>query len=107
MRTKNKPNEDLFDAVESGDLELAKSALDRGADVNAVNSYCDTALMRASQYGYTNIVKLLLNRGANVNIKTDNGWTALMIASDYGYQGIVDLLELHWSKNKKLKEKVK
>jgi ankyrin repeat protein len=86
-------NADLFDAVEDGDLKEVKSALNQGADVNAMNAYGWTPLMVASLNDYTVIVKLLLESGADANVKDDEGSTALNVARSYGYHDIVDLLK--------------
>ena len=70
----------LFDECmkESPDMELIKNILELSpVDVNLQNSGGDTALMRASWYGYPQIVKLLLERPeTDVNLQTKNGWTA-------------------------------
>ena len=48
-----------------------------------------TALMRASNIGYTDIVEKIISSGADVNIKNGNGVTALMFASLNGHTDIV------------------
>jgi len=52
-------------------------------DVNKVNIEGQTALIYASEYGYSEIVKLLVDVQADVNIQKNNGWTALILASTY------------------------
>jgi ankyrin repeat protein len=52
----------------------------------------DTALMEASEYGYTDIARVLIKAGANVNAKNKYGETALVIA--YQSQPDDDMAEL-------------
>ena len=93
----------LFDECmkESPDMELIKNILELSpVDVNLQNSGGDTALMRASWYGYPQIVKLLLERPeTDVNLQNKSGWTALMKASWKGRTGIVNLIKAHPSYN--------
>jgi hypothetical protein len=71
----------LFDAIDSDNLERVRAELANGADVNAVNEYSLTALMRASLRDRPEIVKLLIEKGANVNAVDQFGGTALMKAT--------------------------
>ncbi len=52
----------------------------------------ETALMAASEKGYTEIVKLLLDYGAKVDLQDVLGKTALYKASEKGHQEVVKLL---------------
>lgn len=52
-------------------------------NVNMVDSYGNTALMLASDYGHTHLVKILLNNGADPNIENKNGWTAIDFATGF------------------------
>jgi serine/threonine-protein phosphatase 6 regulatory ankyrin repeat subunit B len=86
-------NEDMFKAAKNGDIEMFKSALDDGADVNDDSGFeLKTALGYASGGGHIEIVKLLLDNGADVNVKNKDGTTALMAASYEGRLEIVKLL---------------
>jgi len=51
-----------------------------------------TALMGASEYGYTEIVKLLIEEGADVNAQDYMGYTAFNFASKEGHTEIIKLL---------------
>jgi ankyrin repeat protein len=80
----------LHGAVFGGETEIVKLLLDRGADVNAVDSNSgasgETALHIASQgeaKSAPDIVGLLLGSGADVNVKDDEGTTPLMNALDH------------------------
>ena len=59
--------------------------MDRGANINAKNSYGWTSLMFASSAGYLPIVKVLLDRSASIGIKNTVGKTALILASMTGH----------------------
>ena len=108
-------NAGLIKAAREGDAVAVQAALDAGAGVNAsadqgvpalmaaaregrdVNArdtiYGATALMMASNSGYTDMVKLLLEKGADVNAKdTKLGTTALWVAAANGHADIVKLL---------------
>lgn len=51
-----------------------------------------TALILASDKGYTEVVKALLEAGTDVNIKSKNGNTVLIFASAEGHTEIVEAL---------------
>jgi len=59
----------LLSAVENGDKNLAKQALDRGADVNASDHYGVTSLHYAAARVDKEIASLLMNYGADVHMK--------------------------------------
>jgi ankyrin repeat protein len=112
----------LIDTAKKGDTARVKALIDKGANINAKDKNGRTALMWASEKGYTEIVKLLrekgaigtikidlyliesaqkgdiagvnalLNKGADVNAKDKDGWTALMEASNNGHTEIVKAL---------------
>src|SRR5215468_6313186 len=69
----------LMVAAETGSLDAMKMLIDRGADVNARNTYGSTALM----WSVTDPKKarLLLEHDADVNVTARSGRTALIIAS--------------------------
>ncbi len=59
-----------------------KNIIHAGADVNANDDNGDTALIIASENGYTDIMKILLDAGADVNVKNKDGDTALMLTTE-------------------------
>ena len=80
----------LLTSSTCGSLEIAKTSLGQGANVNARGYRGRTALMIASECGHFEIVTMLLNHGADVNLQSeDNGWTALVFASLFGHLDIV------------------
>ena len=76
------------------DLSLISSlAGTHGANVDAVDEYGDTALMKAAWNGHTDIVNALAgSHGANVDAVDNEGRTATMWAAQYGHTDIVNAL---------------
>lgn len=83
----------LLIAVENGNIEEVKNALDNRADANVKNRNGASVLYIAANQGRTEIVKLLVDAGANVEFKFHDGnVSSLQRASWFGYTGIVKLL---------------
>ncbi len=83
----------------NGDFETVRYYVEKGDDINAIDSYGWTPLMWASYYRHVNIVNYLLEKGAKPNVQStyaygslQKGSTALMIATYYGHDDIVRLL---------------
>jgi ankyrin repeat protein len=72
----------IFEALRQGDLNGAKSLLDRGASANTRNDAGETPLMYAALYSDAAGIKLLLDRGADPNAASAKGVTALMWSVD-------------------------
>ena len=81
-------------AWSSGNTEIIKLLLGKGADVNAKESrFGATVLAFASSDGHTEIVRLLLENGADINAKDNvNGYTALIEATFNNNIEVVRLL---------------
>ncbi len=102
------PYEMLFEGAKNFDIELIKSALKRGANVNAKDYFGDTALILISKSPtvdvinindrdftpeeIVNLIKLLLDTNADPNIKGGMSITALMHAVHLGNLEIVKAL---------------
>ena len=83
----------LTRACSAGNINLVKSLLDQGADVNWKSPIGgDTPLAMAAMMDRTAVVQLLLDKGADVNLANSDGWTPLMQAALRGYEDMVRLL---------------
>lgn len=60
-----------------GSNEAVKSLLEKGADVNQVSSFGDTALMEACMWLNEEAIQLLLKKGADPNAQNKDGETPL------------------------------
>ena len=74
---------------EARTLEVAKTLVEHGADIEAVNMYGGTPLIYHSDCGRVDIVKYLLSVGANKEAKNNDGKTAY----DVGNSQIRELLK--------------
>jgi ankyrin repeat protein len=95
----------LMRAAFSGDIELVKVLLSRGADPKIVSRDNETALMAAGGTGFIpgyskgrtpaerlEVVKLLIDLGIDVNAADDYGITALMVAANIGDVPIIQYM---------------
>ena len=95
----------LMRAAFSGDLELVKLLLSKGADPNIRSKDYETMLEAAAGLGFIQgyskgkpsaerleVVKLLVGLGADVNAADDYGITALMAAANMGDVSIIKYL---------------
>jgi hypothetical protein len=64
-------------AVGSGDREMVRLLLEKGATANFKNEHADTALMAAARTGNVEIIRALLAKNADVKAKDRDGRTAL------------------------------
>ena len=90
-------DEELFDACEHNNVEKAREAIEKGANVNAKDKDGSTPLMIAvfmiaAFNGNVELAKLLIERKADVNAKDNNGWTPLIEAAFHGNVELVKLL---------------
>jgi ankyrin repeat protein len=94
----------IHDAARNGNLAGVQAELDKGADVNAKDTYFfmdsgdgfiipyyeRTPLHEAAMEGHKEIVELLITKGADVNVKSADGTTPLHFA--VRHKGIPELL---------------
>ncbi|EQC24975.1 TKL protein kinase [Saprolegnia diclina VS20] len=82
----------LCDAARDGKLDVIRSCLDDGADVNCTSNTRWTPLHVAASQGQYGAVGLLLTRGAAIAAKNDDGETPLHVAALHGHLAVVRLL---------------
>ena len=95
IRTQPDPLDlELTRAATHGDVEAVRSALDRGAAIDATDSHGlrGPALEKAAAKGHGDVVELLLARGAAIRIVRGVGQFATHLAAVGGYSEIVRML---------------
>ena len=85
----------LHAASGEGNLDVVRSLLDNGVNVNERDGHHATPLYWASWKGEYEAAKLLIKYGADVNCREKEGWTPLHAASYDGYLEIAQLLLDH------------
>lgn len=99
---KNKLNEELLIASQSGNLELVKYLLtspnlEQKANIYTLDYFNKSPLMLACQYGHLELVIYLLTspdlkEKSNINSENFKGWNSLVVACDEGYFNIAKFL---------------
>ena len=87
--------ESIFDAAESGDLELVQKIVKadpKTAKMADPNRNGNTPLHVAARFGQKAIVAFLLANKADPNAKDEEGWTPLHLAAYAGFSGAATLL---------------
>lgn len=79
-------------ASAAAQIDVARSLIERGADVNARQQGGFTPLHEAAASGKLELARLFLDHGADLNAKTDDGKTALTLAIEARQEAIVKLL---------------
>ena len=82
-------------AISSGNKELIKEIIDRGAQLETWGMHKRTPLIKAAAKGDSEMVKMLIDAGANINGRSDFGSTALLQATEAGHLSVVKLLLRH------------
>ncbi len=91
-RMGNRRPMNFLEAAAKGNIQVVRSLIAKGANVNVSNDDETTALMFAAGNGNTAVVQLLLSKGANVDSQNTSGNTALMAAVYAKSLPIVQLL---------------
>jgi len=65
-------------------IEIAKSLIENGADVNQKDEHGRSPLMHMANWGHFDLVKSIMEKGAEIEVKDDKGITALMYGSRNG-----------------------
>jgi len=82
----------LHDAAAAGDVAQIQQYVDKKADLDAVDSFGFTPLMRAVRFGHVEAAKALVDGGANPNLAGGEGTPPLCQACTTGNKEIVDVL---------------
>lgn len=82
----------LMSAAQQGNTQIARSLLNKGANINTQDGYGKTPLIYAVEGGHIDTVKELLKHNAQVNVKSKNDFTPLMYAAKNGNIEIVRAL---------------
>ena len=88
----------LFYRTDSSSLEIWKSLIGSGVDVNAVNQKGETALMKAAYAGRAHHVRFLLNHDADPTIRMPDESTALDKADDDEIRELLEKAIVDWKK---------
>ena len=84
----------LMTAACNGHLDICRLLIDKGAQVEAINSIGWTPLHQAARYGYVGIVRLLCDRGADVEARDNDDRRPLHLAAYWGHISVVkELIE--------------
>ena len=87
------PEDNLWGAARSGDLDGIKRYLSEGADINELSPQIQMSpLAFATMMGHTKAAELLIQLGADVNIKHEDGGTLLHLAVFVGRAEVAELL---------------
>ena len=87
------PEDNLWGAARTGDLDGIKRYLSEGAEINELSPDTNiSALSWATMMGETEAAKLLIERGADLNVRQEDGGTPLHIAVALGRAEIAELL---------------
>jgi ankyrin repeat protein len=95
VNTPEKEQPSLYTASENGQLDIVRSLLDGGSDVNATYENRMTALHVASYKGKLEVAKLLIVCGAYVDSRSRAGWTPLHLALRESHLEVTRLLLDH------------
>lgn len=80
------------DAILSGNADRVRALLESGCNINALDRYGQTAMMKAAHKGHTDVVELLVQRGAELNHTAKFGLSALMLAVIADHPDVVRIL---------------
>jgi ankyrin repeat protein len=79
-------------AAENGHKKLVQLLIEKGFQLDSIDSDGWTALQRAARNGHKGVVRQLLEKGADVDTKHSDEWTALHKAAENGHKKVVRLL---------------
>ncbi|KAH9073507.1 hypothetical protein EDB83DRAFT_78369 [Lactarius deliciosus] len=85
----------LHSASEAGHVQVVRSLLEYGGDVDARGYWNQSPLQFASFNGHLDVVRCLLDHGADTRYRDGEHWTPLSHASEQGHLEIVRVLLEH------------
>ena len=85
----------LHSASESGQVQVVRSLLKFGVDVDARGPWDRSPLQLASERGHLDVVLCLLDDGADVSVQDNHHWTPLHLAAREGRLEVVRVLLEH------------
>ncbi len=88
----NIPTTTLHSVAESGNKAEVIKLLKEGVDINAVDVFGDTPLLKSIKYNKADVAEILLENNANVNLANHLKETPLHIAAKNKEAGIVEAL---------------
>lgn len=87
------PEDNLWGAARTGDLDGIKKYLSEGAEINELSPETNiSALSWATMMGHTEAADLLIESGADLNVRQEDGGTPLHIAAALGRAELAELL---------------
>ena len=93
IRSKKSGGFALHFAADAGHRDIVLALVNKLADVDALDAYGDSPLMRAAASGHLPVVETLLAEGSLLNIRSaDNGAFAIHLAARAGCHEIVSVL---------------
>jgi ankyrin repeat protein len=87
-------NTALHAAIAGKAAEVAQVLIQKGADVNAVDSHGHTPIQAAAFEGNQEIARMLIENGADVTVNAGFG-SAVAIAKQRGHKDFMELLRQH------------
>jgi ankyrin repeat protein len=75
---------DIFKAIEVGNIEALRAAIEAGEDVNTPDEDGNTPLHKAVEKDRFKMVRMLLEAGADPNVRNKRGETPIVIAARAG-----------------------
>lgn len=88
----DKPTKSLHRAAADGDIELVKSLISKGADVDTKDEDGWTPLHFAAYRGQKEVAEVLIAKGASISATDTSGSTPLHWAASYGGKRVPELL---------------
>merc|ERR1719192_3326066 len=87
----NGPDTTIVEASKNGHIDIVKTLIEKGVDINTKDDYGYTSLSYAALKGHSEVVDLLIEYGADMNV-TIHGDSLVVYATKNGYDDLVDHL---------------